>query len=71
MYPRFVQMLIDERFPEQMLPRDASDLLKLKHMTDSSLGQVKVYQKSSDEILTKDLVCHCARANYVAPENDA
>ncbi|KAL8225994.1 hypothetical protein R6Q57_018551 [Mikania cordata] len=71
MYPRFVQMLIDERFPEQMLPRVASDLLKLKHMIDSSLDQVKVYQKSNDEILTKELVFHCARANYVAPENDA
>ncbi|KAL8228463.1 hypothetical protein R6Q57_016047 [Mikania cordata] len=39
MYPRFIQMLIDERFLEQNLPRVASDILKLKHMTDSSLGQ--------------------------------
>ncbi|KAD5318124.1 hypothetical protein E3N88_18070 [Mikania micrantha] len=56
MYPRFVHMLIDERFPEVMLPRDASDLLKLKHMTDSSLGQVRVYQRSGDAIMEKDLI---------------
>ncbi|KAD2805304.1 hypothetical protein E3N88_38681 [Mikania micrantha] len=71
MYPRFIQMLIDEKFPEQNLPRVASDILKLKHMIDSSLGQVKIYQKSNDVILTKDLICHCARANYVAPLDDA
>ncbi|KAL8237728.1 hypothetical protein R6Q59_018809 [Mikania micrantha] len=71
MYPRFVQMLIDERLPEQMLPRDAVDLLKLKHMTDSSLGQVRVYQKSGDDVLEKDLVGHYVRANYIAPEGDA
>ncbi|KAD4981971.1 hypothetical protein E3N88_18642 [Mikania micrantha] len=71
MYPRFVQMLIDERLPEQMLPRDAADLLKLKHVTDSSPGQVRVYQKSGDVILEKDLIGHCATANYLAPEDDA
>ncbi|KAD2805365.1 hypothetical protein E3N88_38742 [Mikania micrantha] len=71
MYPRFIQMLIDERFPEQNLPRVAADILKLKHMTDSNLGQVKIYQKINDDILTKDAVGHCARANYVAPVNDA
>ena len=71
MYPRFIQMLIDERFPEQNLPLDASDLLKLKHMTDSSLGQVKIYQRNNDDVLNKDLVCHRARANYVALVNDA
>ncbi|KAD6118917.1 hypothetical protein E3N88_10188 [Mikania micrantha] len=70
MYPRFVQMLIDDRLPEQMLPREASDLLKLQHMTDSSLGQVRVYQRSGNVILEKYLICHCARANYLAPEDD-
>ncbi|KAD2805283.1 hypothetical protein E3N88_38660 [Mikania micrantha] len=71
MYPRFIQMLIDERFPEQNWPRVASDILKLKHMTDSSLGQVKIYQKSTDKILIKDLEGHCAKANYIAPLKDA
>ncbi|KAD2392755.1 hypothetical protein E3N88_39732 [Mikania micrantha] len=71
MYPRFIQMLIHERLPEQNLPRVASDILKLKHMTDSSLGQLNIYQKSNDDILTKDLVGHYARANYIAPLNDA
>ncbi|KAD4180452.1 hypothetical protein E3N88_29043 [Mikania micrantha] len=71
MYPRFVQMIIDERLPEDMLPREAGDLLKLKHMTDSSLGQVRVYQRTGDAVLEKDLIGHCARANYVAPEEDA
>ncbi|KAD5960508.1 hypothetical protein E3N88_11980 [Mikania micrantha] len=67
---RSAMMLIDEWFPEQNLPRVAADILKLKHMADSSLGQVKIYQKSNDDILTKDVVGHCARANYVAPLND-
>ncbi|KAD4586699.1 hypothetical protein E3N88_24300 [Mikania micrantha] len=71
MYPRFVQMLIDERLPEGMLPREASDLLKLKHMTDSSLGQFRVYQRSGDAILEKEMIGHCARANYIAPEDNA
>ncbi|KAC9222872.1 hypothetical protein E3N88_46171 [Mikania micrantha] len=71
MYPRFVQMLIDERMPEGQLVRVAGDLLKLKHMNDSSLGQVRVYQRTGDAVLEKDLIAHCARANYVAPEGDA
>ncbi|KAD4585787.1 hypothetical protein E3N88_23388 [Mikania micrantha] len=71
MYPRFVQMLIDERFPEGQLPREVGDLLKIKHMTDSSLGQVRVYQRTGDDVQEKDLIAHCARANYVAPEGNA
>ncbi|KAD3640513.1 hypothetical protein E3N88_29736 [Mikania micrantha] len=71
MFPRFVQMLIDERFPEGQLPREVGDLLKIKHMTDSSLGQVRVYQRTGDDVQEKDLIAYCARANYVAPKGDA
>jgi hypothetical protein len=70
LYPRFIQMLVDERYPGDALARVAGDRLKIKHMNDQGLSQVKAYQRTTEAIPEKGLVGHLARANYVAPEGD-
>ncbi|MFS7986856.1 hypothetical protein Hanom_Chr11g01015181 [Helianthus anomalus] len=42
MYPRFIQMLIDDQIPN--LPKDPSDELPLEHMDSETLKSLNTYR---------------------------
>ncbi|KAL9992217.1 hypothetical protein Hdeb2414_s0007g00245721 [Helianthus debilis subsp. tardiflorus] len=72
MYPRFIQMLIDDQVKD--LPKDSADELDLHHMkseTLSRLNQYKGLKKDEPERRVKRMICKIGNPNYVAPENDA
>ncbi|KAJ0856936.1 hypothetical protein HanRHA438_Chr13g0584241 [Helianthus annuus] len=72
MYPRFIQMLIDD--PVRDLPKDPADKLKLHHIkseTLSRLSQYKGLKKDEPEPRAKRMICMIENQNYVALENDA
>ncbi|MFS7954113.1 hypothetical protein Hanom_Chr07g00626501 [Helianthus anomalus] len=47
MYPRFVQMLLDDQFPN--LPKDPSDELPLEHMDSETLKRLNTYRRVKPE----------------------
>ncbi|KAJ0902435.1 hypothetical protein HanPSC8_Chr08g0337011 [Helianthus annuus] len=71
MYPRFIQMLLNDQVPD--LPKDPADELKLNHMTSETLSRLNQYKSLKDdpEPRVKKMICKIANPNYVAPENDA
>ncbi|KAJ0789747.1 hypothetical protein HanPI659440_Chr05g0207121 [Helianthus annuus] len=71
MYPRFIQMLIDDQVED--LPKDSEDELGLRHMTAETLGRLTQYKLKKDETepRAKRMIYKINNRNYVAPENDA
>ncbi|KAM0024033.1 hypothetical protein Hdeb2414_s0022g00611041 [Helianthus debilis subsp. tardiflorus] len=71
MYPRFIQMLLNDQVPN--FPNDPADKLKLHLMTSETLSRLNQYkgQKDDPEPRIKRMICKIANPNYVAPENDA
>ncbi|MFS8034015.1 hypothetical protein Hanom_Chr17g01576231 [Helianthus anomalus] len=67
MYPRFIQMLLDNQVPN--LSKDPADELKLHHMTSETLNRLNQYKGLSkdQEPRVKRMI---EKPNYVAPEND-
>ncbi|MFS7921063.1 hypothetical protein Hanom_Chr03g00232261 [Helianthus anomalus] len=70
MYPRFIQMLIDDQVKD--LPKDPEDELNLHHMTSETLSRLNQYKglKDDPEPRVKGMICKIANPNYIAPEND-
>ncbi|KAM0062418.1 hypothetical protein Hdeb2414_s0004g00147941 [Helianthus debilis subsp. tardiflorus] len=71
MYPRFIQMMIDDQVTD--LPKDPADVMNLRNMkveTLSRLGQYKL-KKDETEPRAKRMICKIDNRNYIAPENDA
>ncbi|KAJ0922726.1 hypothetical protein HanPSC8_Chr05g0207161 [Helianthus annuus] len=70
MYPRFIQMLLDDQVPN--LPKDPADELKLHHMTSETLNRLNRYKGLSEdqERRVKRMIGKIANPNYVVPEND-
>ncbi|KAF5813380.1 putative transcription factor bZIP family [Helianthus annuus] len=71
MYPRFIQMLLDDQVKD--LPKDPADELKLHHMTSETLNIINKYKGLTEdqEPRVKGLICKIKNKKYVAPENDA
>ncbi|KAJ0560354.1 hypothetical protein HanHA300_Chr06g0210501 [Helianthus annuus] len=72
MYPRFIQMMIDDQVND--LPKDPADVLGLRHMTAETLGRLTSYKglkKDESEPRAKRMICKILNRNYIAPENDA
>ncbi|MFS8003376.1 putative transcription factor bZIP family [Helianthus anomalus] len=71
MYPRFIQMLIDDQVKD--LVKDSEDVLDLHHMTAETLSILNQYKLKKDESKprVKKMICKIANPSYVAPENDA
>ncbi|KAJ0681626.1 hypothetical protein HanPI659440_Chr16g0638181 [Helianthus annuus] len=72
MYPRFIQMMIDDQVND--LPKDPADELGLRHMkseTLSRLSQYKGLKKDESEPRARRMICKINNRNYVAPKNDA
>ncbi|KAJ0773507.1 hypothetical protein HanOQP8_Chr03g0100091 [Helianthus annuus] len=72
MYPRFIQMMIDDQL--NGLPKDPGDVLGLRHMTTETLGRLTSYKglkKDESEPRAKRMICKILNRNYIAPENDA
>ncbi|KAM0065314.1 hypothetical protein Hdeb2414_s0003g00113341 [Helianthus debilis subsp. tardiflorus] len=70
MYPRFIQMLLDDQVPD--LPKDPADELKLHHMTSETLNRLNLYKGLSEdqEPRVKGMIGKIKNPNYVALEND-
>ncbi|KAM0035953.1 hypothetical protein Hdeb2414_s0015g00452581 [Helianthus debilis subsp. tardiflorus] len=72
MYPRFIQMLIDDQVRD--LPKDPADELNLHHMKSETLSRLNQYKgpkKDEQEPRAKRMICKMENRNYVALENDA
>ncbi|KAJ0700053.1 hypothetical protein HanOQP8_Chr10g0363161 [Helianthus annuus] len=70
MYPRFIQMMIDDQFKD--LPKDPDDILYLRNMTADTLSRLSKYPKKDDpEPRARIMICKIDNPAYVAPENDA
>ncbi|MFS7954366.1 hypothetical protein Hanom_Chr07g00629451 [Helianthus anomalus] len=71
MYPRFIQMLLNDQVPD--LLKDLADELKLHHMTCETFSRLNQYKglKEDSEPRVKRMICNIANPDYVAPENDA
>ncbi|KAF5786158.1 hypothetical protein HanXRQr2_Chr10g0437391 [Helianthus annuus] len=70
MYPRFIQMMIDDQFKD--LPKDPDDILYLRNMTADTLSRLSKYPKKDDpEPRARRMICKIDNPAYVAPENDA
>ncbi|KAM0061708.1 hypothetical protein Hdeb2414_s0004g00139311 [Helianthus debilis subsp. tardiflorus] len=71
MYPRFVQMLLNDQVPD--LPKDPADELNLHHMKSETLSRLNKYKglKDDPEPRVKRMICKIENPNYVAPKNDA
>ncbi|KAJ0627207.1 hypothetical protein HanHA89_Chr01g0022731 [Helianthus annuus] len=65
MYPRFIQMLIDDKVKD--LTKDSSDILGLQNMTADTLSRLS---KGSEQ-MARRMICKIDNPAYVAPENDA
>ncbi|KAJ0532383.1 hypothetical protein HanHA300_Chr00c0001g0677621 [Helianthus annuus] len=62
MYPRFIQMMIDDQFKD--IQKDNGDILGLRNMT-SETRLTKGAEPNS-----KRMICRINKPAYVAPEND-
>ncbi|MFS8003472.1 hypothetical protein Hanom_Chr13g01214391 [Helianthus anomalus] len=72
MYPRFMQMMINDQVTD--LPKDPADVVNLRNMksdTLSRLGQYKGLKKDESESRARRMNCKINNPSYVAPENDA
>ncbi|KAM0046519.1 hypothetical protein Hdeb2414_s0009g00317321 [Helianthus debilis subsp. tardiflorus] len=70
MYPRFIQMLLDELVKD--IPKDADDVLGLRNMTADTLSRLAKNPKKDDpEPRARRMICKIDNPAYVAPENDA
>ncbi|MFS7919255.1 hypothetical protein Hanom_Chr03g00210601 [Helianthus anomalus] len=71
MYPRFVQMLLDDLIPN--LAKDDFDLLPLEHMTNLSLERIQQYKNQAEKGVPKfknligfwviKIILHCLKDN--------
>ncbi|KAM0008787.1 hypothetical protein Hdeb2414_s0006g00224221 [Helianthus debilis subsp. tardiflorus] len=70
MYPRFIQMLLDDQVPN--LPKDPKDELKLHHLDSETLKILDKYKgvKPENEPRYRAKFGKIKKANYVAPEGD-
>ncbi|MFS7904604.1 hypothetical protein Hanom_Chr01g00038051 [Helianthus anomalus] len=70
MYPRFIQMLLDDQVPN--LPKDPKDELKLNHMNTETLNRLNKYKglSAEQEPQVKRMIGKIAKPHYVAPEYD-
>ncbi|KAL9996913.1 hypothetical protein Hdeb2414_s0007g00245301 [Helianthus debilis subsp. tardiflorus] len=70
MYPRFVQMLLNDQIPN--LPKDPADELKLNHVSSETLNRLNKYKGLTveQEPRVKGMIGKIKNANYVAPKND-
>ncbi|MFS7913917.1 hypothetical protein Hanom_Chr02g00147351 [Helianthus anomalus] len=70
MYPRFIQMLLDDQVPN--LLKDSADELKLQHMSSETLNRLNKYKgiTPDQEPRVKGMIEKIKNPNYVAPEND-
>ncbi|KAJ0808850.1 hypothetical protein HanPI659440_Chr01g0007941 [Helianthus annuus] len=71
MYPRFIQMMIDDQVND--LPKDPTNVLGLRHMTAETLGRLTTYKglkKDESEPRARRMICKIANPGYIAPEND-
>ncbi|KAM0007064.1 hypothetical protein Hdeb2414_s0154g00815711 [Helianthus debilis subsp. tardiflorus] len=70
MYPRFIQMMIDDQFKD--LQKDPDDVLDLRNMTADTLSRLSKNPKKDDpEPRARRMICKIDNPAYVAPENDA
>ncbi|KAJ0795946.1 hypothetical protein HanPI659440_Chr04g0156381 [Helianthus annuus] len=65
MYPRFIQMMIDDQFKD--LQKDDDDILGLRNMTADTISRLA----KGPEPRTRRMICRINNPAYVAPENDA
>ena len=65
MYPRFLQMIIDDQLPD--LHKIDTDRISLDHMNDLTLNRVTVYRGRQTKPPHKRLIGHLANRGYVAP----
>ncbi|KAF5766587.1 hypothetical protein HanRHA438_Chr15g0729261 [Helianthus annuus] len=70
MYPRFIQMMIDDQVKD--LPKDSDDILGLQNMTADTLSRLSKNPKKDDpEPRARRMICKIDNPGYVALENDA
>ncbi|KAJ0766027.1 hypothetical protein HanPI659440_Chr08g0310631 [Helianthus annuus] len=70
MYPRFIQMMIDDQFKD--LPKDPDDILDLRNMTADTISRLSKNPKKDDpEPRVRRMICKIDNPAYIAPENDA
>ncbi|MFS7954368.1 hypothetical protein Hanom_Chr07g00629471 [Helianthus anomalus] len=71
MYPRFIQIMINDQVTD--LPKDPTDIMKLRNMKVDTLSRLDQYKLKNDEKEpgVKHMICKFANPIYVAPENDA
>ncbi|MFS7935685.1 hypothetical protein Hanom_Chr05g00406481 [Helianthus anomalus] len=70
MYPRFIQMMIDDKFKD--LQKDPVDVLGLRNMTADTLSRLSKNPKKDDhEPRARIMICKIDNPAYVAPDNDA
>ncbi|KAL9995381.1 hypothetical protein Hdeb2414_s0002g00058041 [Helianthus debilis subsp. tardiflorus] len=65
MYPRFIQMMIDDLVKD--IPKDADDILGLRNMTADTISRLS----KGPEQRARRMICKIDNPTYVAPENDA
>ncbi|KAM0037095.1 hypothetical protein Hdeb2414_s0014g00434261 [Helianthus debilis subsp. tardiflorus] len=70
MYPRFVQMLLDDQVPN--LPKDPSNEVPLKHIDSETLKRLNTYRgvNPEDEQRYRKKLGKIKRSDFVAPEGD-
>ncbi|XP_022032352.1 nucleolin 2-like [Helianthus annuus] len=64
MYPRFIMMLINDKFKD--LPKNRSYIMDVRNVTTETIARVT---KEDDERM-KQMICKISNPAYVAPEND-
>ncbi|KAM0067021.1 hypothetical protein Hdeb2414_s0002g00056011 [Helianthus debilis subsp. tardiflorus] len=64
MYPRFIQMMIDDQFKD--IPKDNGDILGLRNMTSETIARLT----KGTEKRAKRMICRINNPAYIAPEND-
>ncbi|KAJ0714004.1 hypothetical protein HanPI659440_Chr13g0484791 [Helianthus annuus] len=65
MYPRFVQMMIDDQIKD--IQKDDDDVLGLRNMTSDTISRLA----KGPEPRVRRMICRINNPTYVAPENDA
>ncbi|KAK9073828.1 hypothetical protein SSX86_006422 [Deinandra increscens subsp. villosa] len=72
MYPRFIQMILDEFHPN--LPKNQAAIIVMKHMNQVAVGKIPVHQKRKGNNIppsVERLIGHLANPDYVAPADGA
>lgn len=65
MYPRFLQMLINEQAPD--LPKEEKDVISLDHMTDYTVRSMGTYKRNQQKPRDKKLIGHLINPAYKCP----